>query len=382
MRPILAIASIFLIPLLTTAQPADTNDHSVRQKVSLFSKILNEDRILYIQVPKDDPAHPDNKYPVLYLLDGESHFDMLAQYCNYLSRWDVNAIPEMIVVGIANTNRVRDLTPTHSIFDYRGRPDTSANSRLLPSGGNEAFLQFIKEELMPYVETHYKTQPFKIFAGHSFGGITTINCLLTHPGFFNAYISVSPSFWWDREYLLQLAEQRLKKGETLNKIIFYSDASEGLDDSSTFHTNLLRFDSLLRTRNLTGLDHQYRYYPGEIHMTEPIIAYYEALRYIYSDWLVPPQDPKKVNAIVLMEHYHRLSRRYGYTILPNEGNIDDWATWLLKDPGTKKNGISLLEMNVSNYPLSAHALTSLGKAYEMNGDRKRADECYRKAAHL
>jgi len=382
MKPILTIASFFLLPLFAIGQPPDTNDHSVREKITLFSKILHEDRPLYIQVPKADSAHPDDKFPVLYLLDGESHFDMLAQYCNYLSRWDVNAIPQMIVVGIANTNRVRDLTPSHSIFDYRGRPDTNANSRLLPSGGNDALFRFIREELMPYVETHYKTQPFKIFAGHSFGGITTINCLLTHPELFNAYISVSPSFWWDREYLLQLADQRLKKIDSQNKILFYSDASEGLDDSSTFHINLLRFDSLLKTRNLRGLDHQYRYYPAEIHMTEPVIAYYEALRYIYKDWLVPPQDPKKVNSILLMEHYNRLSRRYGYTILPNEGNIDDWALWLLKDPETIKNGISLLEMNVTNYPSSAHALTSLGKAYELKGDKQRADECYRKAAHL
>ena len=374
-----AILFLFFLPLLTPAQSKDTNDHSVRQTITLFSKILNEDRTIYIQYPKADSTHIDNKYPVFYLLDGESHFDMVAQYCNYLSRPDVYAIPEMILVGIANTSRTRDLTPTSSIINYFGEADTNAISWMKPSGGNERFLQFIREELMPYVESHYKTQPFKIFAGHSFGGIAAINCLLTHPEMFNAYIAVSPSFWWDGTYLLQLADRRLKKGDTLNKFLFCSDASEGIADSSTYHTNLLKFDTLLKKKTLRGLDYQYSYYPKEIHMTEPVIAYYEALRFLYTDWLVHPQKPAQVSASALMTHYQRLSRKYGYTILPDEGNIDNWASWLLKHPETIKNGISLLEMNVSNYPSSVKALTSLARAYEIQGDRQKANEYHQKA---
>jgi hypothetical protein len=56
------------------------------------------------------------------------------------SRWDVNVMPEMIVVGIVNTNRVCDLTPTHSVVDYFGKIDTSATSWLKLSGDNENFL--------------------------------------------------------------------------------------------------------------------------------------------------------------------------------------------------------------------------------------------------
>jgi predicted alpha/beta superfamily hydrolase len=216
-------------------------------------------------------------------MDGESHFEMLCQYTDYLSRWDVNVIPKMIVVGITNTKRTRDLTPTESIINYFGKPDTSANSWMKPSGGNEQFLQFIQEELMPYIETNYKTQPFKIFAGHSFGGIASINCMLTHPDMFSAYIAISPSFWWDNEYVLKLADKKLKKASVLNKILFYSDASEGVRDSSSYHSNLLKFDSLLMNKALKGLDYKYKYYPTETHMTEPIVAYYDALRFIYKD---------------------------------------------------------------------------------------------------
>ncbi|MBO9566584.1 MAG: alpha/beta hydrolase [Niastella sp.] len=249
--------------------------------IKLSSKVLGEDRKVYIYVPPVDSLLPNKRYPVLYVLDGDNHFSLIAEYCRYLSRRDVNVVPEIIIVGIPNTNRTRDLTPTHSILGYDGRPDTSSNSRFKSSGGGNNFLQFIGAELIPYVDARYKTQPFKIFAGHSFGGITTINCLLTQPNMFSAYIAISPSFWWDKGYLLSLADEKLQHDRITNKMIFYSDANEGMPDDPTFHANLLKFDSIIIQRKITGLDHKYVHYPEDTHMTEPIKAYYDALRFIF-----------------------------------------------------------------------------------------------------
>jgi len=275
-----SLAILFLFfSIQATAQKTMPGD-----VVIIASKILHENRTVYTHYPKPDSSNINKRFPVLYLMDGESHFDMLSQYADYLGRWDVKVIPQMIVVGITNTKRTRDLTPTVSIIDYFGKPDTSATSWMKPSGGNEEFLRFIHEELIPYIDTNYKTQAYKILAGHSFGGIASINCLLTHPAMFDAYIAISPSFWWDREYVLKLADRTLQKGAALNKTLFYSDASEGISDSSTFHTNLLKFDSLVSVKKIKGLVHAYKYYPAETHMTEPVSAYYDALRFIFKDW--------------------------------------------------------------------------------------------------
>jgi predicted alpha/beta superfamily hydrolase len=280
----LSIVFVLLFVYQLKAQQSEPYKPVSSVSVTFYSKVLKEYRKIYIHYPKLDSANPDRRLPVLYLLDGESHFDMLSQYTDYLSRWDVNVIPKMIVVGIANTKRTRDLTPTESIINYFGQPDTVKNSWMKPSGGNKQFLQFIREELMPYVDANYKTQPFKIFAGHSFGGLTTINCMLTQPEMFNAYIAISPSFWWDHEHVLKLADKKLKKGTAVNKILFYSDASEGVSDKSSYHTNLLKFDSLLTAKSLMGLPRLYKYYPTESHMTSPMVGYYDALRFIYKDW--------------------------------------------------------------------------------------------------
>lgn len=269
------ILLILLIPKGLIAQTDPVFKPISADIIKLSSKILNEDRGIYIYVPPTDTLLPNKNYPVIYVLDGDNHFSMIAEYCRYLSRRDVNVMPEMIIVGIPNTNRTRDLTPTHSILDYDGKPDTNSNSRFKASGGGYNFLKFIGDELIPYVDAHYKTEVFKIFAGHSFGGITTINCLLTQPDMFGAYIAISPSFWWDKEYLLNLANKNLKNNRTINKMIFYSDANEGGSDKSTFHIDLLKFDSIITQNKITGLDHKYVYYPGDIHMTEPIMTLYD-----------------------------------------------------------------------------------------------------------
>ena len=379
---IIYILLVLLIPKDLIAQTDPVFKPISADIIKLSSKILNEDRKIYIYVPPIDTLQPDKRYPVLYVLDGDNHFSMIAEYCRYLSRLDVNVMPEMIIVGIPNTNRTRDLTPTHSIVDYYGKPDTGSNSWLKPSGGGNNFLQFIGDELIPYVDAHYKTEAFRIFAGHSFGGITTINCLLTQPDMFGAYIAISPSFWWDKGYLLDFANKKLKTNRIINKMIFYSDANEGGSDKSTFHADLLKFDSIVTQNKITGLNHKYVYYPEDIHMTEPVKAYYDALRFIYRQWDLPEMDPKSLNASVVKQHYQQLSQRYGYAVKPSEVNISNRAMDLITQPGALDNAIGLLEMNTENYPASPTAFSQLGDAYLKNGDRSKAITYYKKALSL
>ena len=96
---------------------------------------------------------------------------MLSQYIDYLSRWDVNVMPAMIVVGIINTKRTRDLTPTESIINYFGKPDTKVPTPWMkPSGGNEQFCNSSGGANALHWRVNYKAQPFKIFAGILFAG--------------------------------------------------------------------------------------------------------------------------------------------------------------------------------------------------------------------
>jgi len=240
----------------------------------IHSQVLNQDRQVYIHVPQLDSADINKALPVLYLLDGENHFHILSAYIEYLSHWHV--IPPIIVAGIINVDRVKDLTPTNSLINFDGKVDSNYKT----SGGNEQFFDFIHQELMPYMEANYKTSPVKIFAGHSFGGITVINCMLMHPDMFDAYIAISPSLWFGNKYVLRLAEQKLPGVSLTDKKFFYSNGNE----DGSFRDDLLRFDKLVTRDSLKTFEHEYKYYPSEDHMTEPIPAYYDALRFIYKNW--------------------------------------------------------------------------------------------------
>jgi predicted alpha/beta superfamily hydrolase len=267
---------VFLLFLtsLATGQIPKFYNHIANDVHLIHSRVLNQDRHIYINVPKLDSAEINNALPVLYLLDGENHFHILSAYIEYLSHWKV--IPPMIVVGIVSVDRVKDLTPTNSLNNFDGEADPNYKT----SGGNEQFFNFIQQELMPYIENNYKASPFKIFAGHSFGGLTAINCMLMRPDMFDAYIAISPSLWFGNKYVLRLAEKKLSDLSLKGKKMFYSVGNE----DGNFRNDVLEFDKLLQHDSLKVFEHEYKYYPSEDHMTEPIPAYYDALRFIYRNW--------------------------------------------------------------------------------------------------
>ena len=213
------------VSLAGYAQEKPHQPFSIAEIVTIHSNVLNEDRNLYIYNPDVNSGNRLPAYPVLYVLD-ENDMTMVTGLIKYLSAYN-EQMPAMIVVGIDGAGqRIRDLTPTHSLFDAEGKADASPDSWLQPSGGGERFLQFVREEAMPYVHAHYKAAPFRILGGHSVGGLTAIYTLLYHSEMFNAYIAISPSLWWDKGYLLPLAKEKLASLGQEKKFLFFCDSPE------------------------------------------------------------------------------------------------------------------------------------------------------------
>ncbi len=154
--------------------------------VTIQSKVLDEERELLIYKPVGYDQSQE-KYPVLYLLDAHLKFHFCTGIVWSLRRY--GRIPKMLVVGILNTDRNRDFTPTKVLNPTEG--------------GADNFIEFMKYELIPYIDKNYRTQPFRILYGSSLCGMFTIYTLLTAPDTFMAYIASSPSLWWEEGSLLQ-----------------------------------------------------------------------------------------------------------------------------------------------------------------------------------
>ena len=175
-----ALTLLVLTVAAIGAEPAAPTDFVVGKKLTIKSTVLGENRSLQVFTPSDYESAKSSypTLPVLYLLDGTDHYIHVTGLVDYLAR--KGRIPPMIVVAVGNTERTRDLTPTHTIVGYDGKPDDSLES----SGGSGKFFEFLRDELIPYVEKNYRTAPFRILDGHSFGGLFAIKVLLDSPDTF------------------------------------------------------------------------------------------------------------------------------------------------------------------------------------------------------
>ncbi len=172
------------------------------ESIKIHSKILDEERFILIHTPKDYQQNGKN-YPVLYLLDGDTHLRHVSGLTEFLAFNQL--MPEVIVVAITNTDRARDLTPKPS----------KQNKRMPTAGGADNFIRYLSDEVMPMVEKQYRTAPYKILVGHSFGGLFAIHTQFTRPSLFNAYIAISPTLDRDDKAPVKLAKAVLKNHEPL-----------------------------------------------------------------------------------------------------------------------------------------------------------------------
>jgi len=141
----LAVIGLILFGSIhTSIAQESTKQIIIGDSVSLNSDILNEKREIMIYRPKGYDQE-NKKYPVLYLLDAEYQFHYVTGVTAFLS--EIGHIPEMIVVGITNTDRNRDLTP---------EPGEAQRKRFPTSGGADLFLKFLDQELIPHIESRYR----------------------------------------------------------------------------------------------------------------------------------------------------------------------------------------------------------------------------------
>jgi uncharacterized protein len=290
---------------------------------SVCSATLKEQRPYLVYLPpsyRDTTATPQ-RYPVLYLLDGDAHFHSVSGLVQILGT-GVNgtyAVPEMIVIAIPNTNRMRDLTPTRTTTGFEGKPMTG----LAATGGGPDFLRFMQTELIPEVESRYRTMPYRVLVGHSLGGLMAISALYTMPAVFNAYVAIDPSLWWDNALLLKQAAAHVATARYAQKALYVAQANTlSADDSlpNSHYSAITQFDVVLKAKNQSGLRYGFRTYPEDDHGSVPMIAEYDALRFIFSGFKMDMQRAL-VSPPYVVEHYRRVSEQFGATFIPSEGAL-------------------------------------------------------------
>ncbi len=319
------------------------------ERVVIHSKILGEDRELMIHLPENYREN-DRRYPVLVLLDGNTHLLHASGVVEFLSR--NGRMPEVIVVAVPTMQRrLRDMTPP-ILHDAKSKEEYKRDM----IGGADAFLSFLADEMTPWIDKHYRSEPYRVLMGHSLGGLFNMVALLDRPDAFQAHIAASPSLWWDQQTYVKLAEDGLGKIEPPHFLFLgWSDREASIQEASETLTGWL-------ARNPpAGLEWHYRFYPGEDHGTTPHRTLYDGLSKLFEGWTL---DTAKIDDVdypaLLAAHQAARSRQYGYTVPAQADETDALVGWYLKKKRFDE-ALATARGNLDRFP-------DIGSTYERMGE--------------
>ncbi|MCU7549009.1 alpha/beta hydrolase-fold protein [Chitinophagaceae bacterium LB-8] len=367
---IMMMAAVPLYAQWSTAKP-DIKEYT------LTSKVLNQKRKITIYRPPVLSKYSESVSPVFYVLDGEFSAFYYCTLVNYCCQ-RMPGLPPITVVGIENEpSFITESGGTNSIGRNRDfTPIVARDSTFYKtSGGAEKFLQFINEELVPFVEKDYKKMPYRVFAGNSLGGWLVMHTFLKHPGMFNAYIATSPAMQMDKSAYMQTVEETILNATERNNRLFFSVGNE----PDPYLPNARKIDSLLKNKNFKGLTYRFTYYPKEGHST--LKAMQDGFQYIFRMEELPVYETPLSNITYskFEDHYKNLSQIFGYAMKPDEGMINSYGYYLLNSAKDVDRALEFFKKNVENYPQSANVYDSYAEALLVKGDKENALINYEKA---
>jgi predicted alpha/beta superfamily hydrolase len=342
--------------------------------IQIESKVMGETRTILVQTPPSY-ARSTRAYPVLYMTDGDRQIGNATAVAEFLAR--EGRMPEVILVGINNTDRTRDLTPTKLAVMSAGGQSFDTPT----SGGGDRFLDFIATEVIPLVEKRYRTQPYRVFAGHSFGGLFGMHAFLTRPELFNAVIAVSPTLTWDNRYVYRRAEEWVKRPGDRPRTLVVSVGNEGKELDREFDA----LKTLLETKGPKDLAFQAVRFDDEDHGSVVLPTHYAGLRKVFEPFrfvLGPAgeEDPKKLYARA-KEHFAKASERVGFAVPIPEATAN-FIGYRLMQTGHLPDALEVFQANAKTWPESANVYDSLGEAQEKAGALELAAINYRRAAEI
>ncbi|WP_396140660.1 alpha/beta hydrolase [Flavobacterium sp.] len=335
------------------------------QKITdtISSKRLNEEREITIGLPPSYDKNPNQKYPVLVLLDGDFLFNAFQGALSYSNYWD--DLPEVIIIGISqNKNNERE---TDCAVDQENG---------LPTEKGEAFFEFIGLELLPYIEKKYRTAPFKIIAGlDTTAGF--LNCYLYKDvPLFDAYISMSP------ELPTGMEEQLPDRLAAIQKPIFYYH-STGDGDMKKMRNRILALDEFAKKINKPSLNYRFDDFKGASHYSLVLNSIPSALYQIFSVYqpISTTEFNEKIAVLTsgyvdyLIQKYDVIEKSFALKLPIRLNDFKAIEAAILKNkayPEFEK----LAQLAKKNYPKSMLADYEMGQMYEKKGETAKAVKSY------
>lgn len=326
--------TLLLFFILIYSATVFSQDISIGKRDKVHSEILQQDREFSVYFPPSYNATVNQKYPVLYILDGDYNFQYVAGFLE-LQGAISEIIPEMILVAISGkgTN------------EYRKNCKPKIDG-VEDSGNAEEVASFIEKELIPYVNKNYKASDYKIFGGHSVGGIFVVNTAINHPNLFNNYIAISPALWWGKNAMEDVLKNTWGKTESTTASLYISLANEKGMGVTEF---VKKIPKSIMEKNV-----KFQEFPDETHNSVGLPTYKWALNDIFKNWYV--EKLYFSTAEELKTHYAEVQKQYGniFNITPS---VVGYTNYILKknDKERKKVADAFKVLSADAYVLFNNA---------------------------
>jgi predicted alpha/beta superfamily hydrolase len=330
------------------------------------STILKEDRPIIISLPNGYNDTQIN-YPTLYVLDGLQNIKHTVGTVELLT--ESGLIPPLIVVGIESLDRTRDLTPSNAGQNVYGG---TGNSAIPQSGGAPNFLKFLNEELIPYVDSNFRTHPYRILEGHSLGGLFSVYTLMETQNQFDALIIQAPALWWNKEEMTAKAKSFFKSHMDLNKTVYFGI---GGGDGWGMRQELNRYVDVIKQYTPESLRWHHEEVGDEGHMASRLLLNYNGLRFLFSDLKLDDDLVNNFSDVAFLNAEQELKIKYGEMARrPAEDYMN--LVSVLIDKGNSSGAITVLKRASEAYPVYIGLLTYLAKLYEQTDQKTKAIETY------
>ena len=287
MRRLLASCtlSLFLIAPVH-GQDAPPVSLSGTQQYDLKSTVNGREYRLYVAPPAGYVKGDTTRYPVLYVLDGHFAFPAAVSAREYLGLF--RELEDVIIVGIGEgdysftawfLNRWRDYTPSADpSTDSTSARQYKLAAGTVRSGGGRDFLNVLRSELIPFVESTYRTTGDRGLSGHSLGGLFTTYALFTAPDLFQRYGINSPSLWWNHSEMFATESTFAATHTALPKRVLLTI---GADEGASMVPPMAKFATVLGSRRYQGLVIDTVVFQGESHTSVGPAMMARTLRVLY-----------------------------------------------------------------------------------------------------
>jgi predicted alpha/beta superfamily hydrolase len=307
----------------------------IGETLTIDSKILMKKASINIRLPVSYQALKQKRYPVYFKLGTDEGFASTAGTLHELSHNQEDPIPETIFVSLTTETAVNIIE--------RGVK-------------SEDFINFLEIDVIPYIDKHYRTQPFRILASGERFGMAPLYGLIHKPKLFQAYISMSP---WitDASGLVSEFENFLKRNKDISAHLWLS-----VSGASREAKNYKKVVSLLKKHDPQNLEWK------SVQFDKYVSSLSSALVSVFADRYLAADSPVITAGVESIKNYYqKLSEnKYGYSI-SSENAMRDLGIAMFNKEEVKK-AIKVFQINIKNYPNSPHVYAVMASALTEDGD--------------